>query len=93
VLTQQAAPFKAGDSFQRNIINIRRDGSAPKGPPILLVHGTGVRANVFAPPVQTTFVDYLIEHGYDVWLENWRASIGLVLQAKTMIAQCPEPFP
>jgi hypothetical protein len=28
-------------------------------------------------PVQTTLVDYLIDNGYDVWLENWRASIDL----------------
>jgi poly(3-hydroxyalkanoate) synthetase len=47
---------------------------APKGP-VLLVHGAGVRANIFSPPVETTFVQFLLAHGYDVWLENWRASI------------------
>lgn len=41
----------------------------------MLVHGAGVRANIFRAPVQTTIVDYLLERGYDVWLENWRASI------------------
>ncbi len=34
-----------------------------------------MRANIFRPPVATTFVDFLLDHGYDVWLENWRASI------------------
>jgi len=29
------------------------------------------------PPVKTTLVDTLVERGYDVWLENWRASIDL----------------
>ena len=43
----------------------------------LLVHGAGVRANIFRAPVETNFVDYLVAHGYDVWLENWRASIDL----------------
>jgi hypothetical protein len=43
----------------------------------MLVHGAGVRANIFRPPVQVSFVDYLLQHGYDVWLENWRASIDL----------------
>ena len=42
--------------------------------PVLLVHGAGVRANIFRSPVETTLVQYLIDHGYDVWLENWRAS-------------------
>jgi hypothetical protein len=41
------------------------------------VHGAGVRGNLFRPPVETTFVDYLVQNGYDVWLENWRASIDL----------------
>lgn len=44
---------------------------------MLLVHGAGVRANIFRPPERTTFVDYLVANGYDVWLENWRASIDL----------------
>ena len=44
---------------------------------ILLVHGAGVRANIFQAPVRTTLVDLLVEHGFDVWLENWRASIDL----------------
>jgi alpha/beta hydrolase fold len=44
---------------------------------VLVVHGAGVRANLFRPPVGTTFVQALTEHGYDVWLENWRASIDL----------------
>ena len=43
--------------------------------PVVLVHGAGVRANIFRAPVRTTIVDYLIDRGYDVWLENWRASI------------------
>jgi hypothetical protein len=33
-----------------------------------------VRANIFRAPV-ATLVDDLVEHGYDVWLENWRGSI------------------
>ena len=44
---------------------------------MILVHGAGVRANIFRPPVDTTFADFLVARGYDVWLENWRASIDL----------------
>jgi poly(3-hydroxyalkanoate) synthetase len=43
----------------------------------LLIHGAGVRANLFRAPVETTLVDVLMASGYDVWLENWRASIDL----------------
>ena len=36
-----------------------------------------MRANIFRPPGECSIVDCLIEDGYDVWLENWRASIDL----------------
>ncbi len=73
---QRTVPFTAGDGFQCNLIHVQGDKPPSKGP-VMLVHGAGVRANLFRAPVRTTFVDYLIEHGYDVWLENWRASIDL----------------
>jgi hypothetical protein len=50
---------------------------APARGPVLLVHGAGVRAEVFRPPVPRTIVDALIDDGWDVWLLNWRASIDL----------------
>ncbi len=69
-------PFTAGDGFVCNLINVRGE-SAPHRGPVILVHGAGVRANIFRAPVDTTLVDALVAHGYDVWLENWRASIDL----------------
>jgi pimeloyl-ACP methyl ester carboxylesterase len=71
---EQIVPFTAGDGFHCNLIHVLGKRPPTKGP-VMLVHGAGVRANLFRAPVETTFVDYLIEHGYDVWLENWRASI------------------
>src|SRR5690606_15409236 len=62
--------------FDCNLINVR-DRAAPTKGPVLLVHGAGVRANIFQAPVETNLVTYLARHGYDVWLENWRASIDL----------------
>jgi pimeloyl-ACP methyl ester carboxylesterase len=71
---ERVVPFTAGDGFQLNLINIQGQEPAPKGP-VILVHGAGVRANLFRAPAPTTIVDYLIANGYDVWLLNWRASI------------------
>jgi pimeloyl-ACP methyl ester carboxylesterase len=69
-------PFTAGDGFQCNLIHVEGDRPPTRGP-VLLVHGAGVRANIFQAPVETHIVKYLIDAGYDVWLENWRASIDL----------------
>ncbi len=57
-----------------NVIHVQGEKAPTKGP-VLLVHGAGVRAHLFMPPTETTFVSYLIDNGYDVWMENWRASI------------------
>ncbi|MGE0451624.1 MAG: esterase/lipase family protein [Vicinamibacterales bacterium] len=73
---ERIVPFTAGDGFQCNLIHVTTDRPPTRGP-VVLVHGAGVRANIFRAPVQTTVVDALLEHGYDVWLENWRASIDL----------------
>ena len=72
--SERVVPFLAGDGRPLNLINVR-GVKAPAKCPVLLVHGAGVRANIFRAPVETTIVDALIAEGYDVWLENWRASI------------------
>ena len=68
--------FTAGDGTRCNLVHVRGERPASRGP-VLLVHGAGVRANIFRAPVPTTLVDVLVDDGYDVWLENWRASIDL----------------
>jgi hypothetical protein len=73
---EKVVPFLAGDGMALNLINVRNPNHISKGP-VILVHGAGVRANIYRAPVKTTIVDALIEEGYDVWLENWRASIDL----------------
>lgn len=72
---EELIPFTAGDGLELKLIRIRGEAS-PKGP-VLLVHGAGVRANIFAAPVEQTVIDALIDEGYDVWLEHWRASIDI----------------
>lgn len=76
----ETVEFSAGDGLRLNLKHAiyNRPGALPpsKGP-VLLVHGAGVRADIFSPPVETTFVEFLCANGYDVWLENWRASMDL----------------
>jgi hypothetical protein len=68
--------FTAGDGLAANLIHVIGPESPRRGP-VLLVHGAGVRANIFRAPVDANLVDVLVAEGYDVWLENWRASIDL----------------
>ncbi len=68
--------FSADDGLGLTLIRVRGEAEPTKGP-VLLVHGAGVRAELFRPPVDTTIVDALVEDGFDVWLLNWRASIDI----------------
>lgn len=74
MIREQVVEFVAGDGHGCNLIHVRGAREPYRGP-VLLVHGAGVRANIFRPPNDRHFVDALLDHGYDVWLENWRASI------------------
>ena len=73
--------FKAKDGFGLNLLHIKNQHNVQerrtKKVPVLLIHGAGVRANIFMPPVAQSLPDMLQAAGYDVWLLNWRASIDL----------------
>lgn len=71
--TFKVFPFRAYDGFGCNLWRLKQDAATPRGP-VLLVHGAGVSANIFNPPNTRNLLDVLAEAGYDVWLENWRAS-------------------
>src|SRR4051794_17570553 len=66
--TQETIPFEAGDGLMCNLIHVNGPNPPTKGP-VLLLHGAGVRANLFRAPVERTIVDHLLDCGYDVWLE------------------------
>ena len=67
-------PFKAFDGFQCNLWRLKSNSPSYKEP-VLLIHGAGVRSNIFNPPNQKNLLDVLTDAGYDVWLENWRGSM------------------
>jgi hypothetical protein len=64
----------ASDGHPLTLVHVRGHAEPTRGP-VLLVHGAGVRADIFRAPVHRSIVDELVDAGYDVWLENWRASI------------------
>ncbi len=69
--------FATGDGQTLNLVHVLRPSVAPRRGPVLLVHGAGVRANIFRAPIDATVVDVLLDDGFDVWLENWRASMDV----------------
>jgi len=70
----RTVPFTTADGHTLNLLHVRGEKQPVKGP-VIVVHGAGVRANLFLAPMQMNFARYLVDAGYDVWLENWRASI------------------
>ena len=75
---ERVVPFQAGDGRALNLVHLSGPHTPSRGP-VLLVHGAGVRADIFRPPVAHRFTDALLDAGHDVWLLNWRASIDLPL--------------
>lgn len=71
----ETVAFSALDGMQCNLLHLINH--SPTRCPVLLVHGAGVRANIFNPPSSPNIIDMLAKEGYDIWLENWRASIDL----------------
>ena len=78
-LERQILPFAVRDlAFPLNVHHLRRAGTEASGDPVLLIPGSGVRANMFyGQPSGTSLAMHLLEAGFDVWVENWRASIDL----------------
>jgi hypothetical protein len=76
-LTSRLVSFTADDGMALRLTQYRSVAKEPDKGPVLLVHGAGVRGKIFSAPVETNFIQYLAEHGYDVWVEDWRASIDL----------------
>ena len=68
--------FTAGDGMELTLQHVTSHHPRTRGP-VLLVHGAGVRADIFRSPEPETVVDALLADGWDVWLENWRASIDV----------------
>jgi pimeloyl-ACP methyl ester carboxylesterase len=69
--------FKALDGHWLNFKHLPPAVGTPDRGPVMLLHGTAVRANLFCPPMTVTLPALLSAAGFDVWMLNWRASIDL----------------
>ena len=73
-LRERVVPFTAGDGFACNLINVRGEHEPTKGP-VILVHGAGVRANIFRAPVETTTP------------ESWLVALGAPRTREALLLQ------
>ena len=74
--TDETFPLHTADGVKCFVTHVRGPKEPTKGP-VMLVHGVGVRNEIWRPPNPYTLVDALHDAGYDVWMENWRASMDV----------------
>ena len=67
--------FPARDGLTLNFKHLP-PASGAAGEPLLMVAGTGTRANLWNPP-SDNLVKQLTKNGFDLWMLNWRSSIDL----------------
>lgn len=62
--------------------------------PVMVVHGVSVWTGMFRiTTARENFAQFLVRHGYDVWLLDWRASIHLPLRQFTLDEAAANDFP
>jgi hypothetical protein len=76
-LRRRIVPFDTEDGRRLSLVNVQGDREPDRGP-VVLAAGAALRGDAFEPPVPTTLIDALVDHGYDVWVENWRGSTDVV---------------
>ena len=74
--TDELHPLETADGVPCNVIHVKGPKAPTKGP-VLLVHGVGVRTEIWRPPTPYTLIEALVDDGYDVWMETWRASMDV----------------
>lgn len=81
------------ETTDRVRIRLTRLCGGPKGP-VLVAHGVGVWSGMFTlETVRENFAQFLVRHGYDVWLLDWRGSIQLPLTQFTLDEVAEHDFP
>ncbi len=76
-------PFSSVDGVECSLLHVIGSTPGTKGP-LLMVHGAGVRAQIFCAPSGEHLIHYLVSRGWDIWLLNWRASIDIPFNTWTL---------
>ncbi|XP_072019060.1 uncharacterized protein [Amphiura filiformis] len=64
--------FKTDDGIR---LALTRYKGGTKGP-VMLAHGMGVSTEIYTlDTIDKNFLEFLVEHDYDVWVVEWRASV------------------
>lgn len=74
-LAERIVPYTTEDGFTGSLVNVRLADREPHLGPVYMAAGSSVRTNVFRAPISENIVERLAREGYDVWLNEWRASI------------------
>lgn len=74
-LAERHVAYTTEDGFTGTLVNVRAEGREPHLGPVYMAAGSSVRTNVFRAPISENIVERLAREGYDVWLNEWRASI------------------
>jgi cholesterol oxidase len=74
--------FFTSDGVQLCLSRYQAGGQGGSKGPVILCHGLGVSSRIFTvDTIETNLVEYLVAHGYDVWLLDYRSSIELTAAA------------
>lgn len=73
-LAERIVPYRTEDGFDGHLVNVRAADREPHLGPVYMAAGSSVRTNVFRAPISENIVERLAREGYDVWLNEWRAS-------------------
>jgi cholesterol oxidase len=72
-----AGEIIAFETADKVALRLTRYRGGDKGP-VMLIHGLGVSSKIFSlDTIDTNLLEFLYEHGYDVWLLDFRDSIEL----------------
>jgi cholesterol oxidase len=68
-------PFTTGDKLGLTLTRFTREGGAPPGDAVLIIHGLTTSTDMFIMPEHENLVRYLLDHGSrDVWCLDYRMS-------------------
>ena len=84
-LRRRVVGVRTADGVDLTLHHLARADREPAGEPVLFMHGTGTRAEIFyGAPLHRTLPEALLDAGLDVWVANWRGSIDLPLRDYTL---------